>query len=468
MDIRLVKDGELQAVNNIDIISEVEGGNTVQQIVPEGTFAKQGDVLISLDSSTIKQKLEDATLDTQRAEADVTTSREMKQIQESQNDANNEAAEVALTLAKLDLQQYAEGKYPQDLANAKTELEMARINLKNKEEDLGQTRSLFAKGFVTAADVKKAELDVTVARNDVSKASNALDALSKYTHEMDLVSRKSNLAQAEQKLLRSRQEGVSALAQKVADLRAKEQVLEMARRRLDRFKEQYQNCTIKAPADGMVVYASSSDRSGQGPLQEGATVRERQLLLRLPDTSAMKAVVRIQENQVSKLQIGQRATIRIVGVSSPVSATLTKISVLADNSQRWWNPDLKEYPVELELDQTPPGLKPGVGVTAEIFVARFNGVLAVPLTAIYSAGQDQYVFVEDGENVRPVHVTVGASNETHIQITRGLSAGQQVLLLQAGQGRELLERSGVKIAPTTRPDLPKGKVHSRKSRPVAR
>ena len=41
-------------------------------------------------------------------------------------------------------------------------------------EDLDQTKLLFAKGFVTASDVKKGDLLCTTARNEVQKASTAL------------------------------------------------------------------------------------------------------------------------------------------------------------------------------------------------------------------------------------------------------------------------------------------------------
>ena len=47
--------------------------------------------------------------------------------------------------------------------------------------------------------------------------------------------------------------------------------------------------------------------------RKGAAVRERQLLLRLPDTTSMKVVIRIQEAQVSSLSEGLRARVRIVG-----------------------------------------------------------------------------------------------------------------------------------------------------------
>jgi HlyD family secretion protein len=452
MDIRIAKDGELQAINNIDIISEVEGANTIQQLVKEGTWVKKGDVLVTLDSKDIKEKIEDTTLDVQKAEADLTNATEMKEIQESQNATNLDAAQVQLMVAKLDLQQYSEGTYPQQLANVRTDVEMDQITLNNRLEDLAQTRNLLAKGFVTAADVKKAELDVTNARNELSKSKTTLHVLQTYTHEMDLASRKNNLAQAEARVNRTRRENASNLAWRSADLRAKEQALVIQKRRLEHSKDQFEKCTIKAPADGLVVYSSTVDRHRDNPIQEGAQVREREMIIRLPDVSAMKAVVRIQEAQVSKLMIGQRALVRIVGLPEPVEAKLDKISVLADNSQRWWNPDLKEYPVDLVLERTPPDLKPGAGVQAEVFVGHLSNVLTVPLASIYSAGEDRYVFVRDGESAKPHKVTIGASNDTQAEVKDGLASGQDVLLLQPGQGRDLLEKAGIKVQqPTSRP-----------------
>ncbi|MCC6424049.1 MAG: HlyD family efflux transporter periplasmic adaptor subunit [Phycisphaerales bacterium] len=451
LDVRVTKDGELQSINNIDVSCQVEGQTAITFVVKEGSTVKKGDVILILDSSQIKQKLEDSTLDLQRAEADLTASKEQRGIQELTNAANLEAAHVELTLAQLDLQEYTEGIYPQLLSEAQRNKEMAETTLQNRQEDLNQTRSLFAKGFVTAADVKKSELDLLTAQNDLEKKSTAVTVLAQYTHEKDLTSKKNALAQAEQKLARVKRENASNLSQKIADEQARDESVTLRRRRVEHMQEQVANCTIKAPADGMVVYSSSFDRSQQTPIQEGTSVRERQLLLRLPDTASMKAVVRVPEAQVSKLHLGQPAIVKIVGIPDPVSAKLTKISVLADNSQRWWNPDLKEYPVDLALDYTPANLKPGLGAQVEILVDSLSDVLAVPLACIYSVGKDNYVFVRHDGHPRPRKVDVGTSNQTHVQIVSGLSAGDQVLLLQMGQGRQLLESAGIKLGPTTSP-----------------
>src|SRR5207248_2096995 len=108
------------------------------------------------------------------------------------------------------------------------------------------------------------------------KATTALDVLTKYTHAEDLASKQNAEAQAEKSLMRTKQQNQANLAQKTSDLQAKEAALVLIKRKMDHLQEQFDDCTIKAPADGMVVYASSGDRNAQNPIQEGATVRERQ------------------------------------------------------------------------------------------------------------------------------------------------------------------------------------------------
>jgi hypothetical protein len=191
-------------------------------------------------------------------------------------------------------------------------------------------------------------------------------------------------------------------------------------------------------------------------VQEGSQVRQSQWLLRLPDVTHMKVLLKVQEAWKPRLDENKRmrASVKILGVPRPVGATLSKVSVLPDNSQRWWNPDLREYPVELTLDETPPGLKPGVRVeNAEIFISRLDQVIAVPLAAIYTVGRDSFVFAREGQGVKERKVMLGTANETHVQVVSGLSEGEQVLLLQPGQGRMLLEKAGIKVVeqPTTRP-----------------
>jgi hypothetical protein len=208
----------------------------------------------------------------------------------------------------------------------------------------------------------------------------------------------------------------------------------------------------------MVVYATSSSSGWSRrdtPMAPGASVRMQELLIRLPDTSAMKAVARISEQQVAKLRVDPnnpiRATVDIVGQREPITGWLSNISIMADSGSRWFSPDTKEYPVDVTLDRTPEGLKPGMTVKTRIFVDRLRQTLAVPLAAVYAAGQDSYVFVREAGGTRPAKVKIGQVSDTHAQILNGVTQGQQALLLEAGQGRDLLEKAGIKVAQPTSP-----------------
>src|SRR3954447_17275356 len=367
LDIKVRKDGELQAVNNVDVTCMVEGRSTIVYLVKEGENVKKGDLLVEIDSSTLRQTLQTATLEVKQAESDLRNSQEMLAIQQNQNAADLEAATVDLELAKLALQQYKDGTYPQELADAETLVKMTEITVRNKEEDLEQTKALFAKGFVTAADVKQAELSVTTVHNDLRKAETALTVLTKFKNPTDMATRQSEVSQADQKLARVRRTNASMLAKSQADVDTKQIALATKTKNLHKLEEQVDLCKIAAPSDGMVVYARDDDELG---MIEGAQVRERQRLIRLPDASQMKAAVKINESRVPKLRIGQRALVRVVGFPDPVGATVTRISPMADGSSRWMNPELREYPVELVLDRTLPDMKPSLTATAEVFVEQ--------------------------------------------------------------------------------------------------
>jgi len=211
LDIKIRKDGELQAVNNVDVMCMVEGRSTMVYLVKEGENVKKGDLLVEIDSSTLRQTLQSATLEVKQADSDLRNSREMPAIQENQNAADLEAAQVDLDLAKLALQQYQDGTYPQELADAETLVKMTEITVRNKEEDLEQTKALFTKGFVTAADVKQAELSVTTVHNDLRKAQTALKVLTKYKNPTDLATNQSAVSQADQKLARVKRTNASML-----------------------------------------------------------------------------------------------------------------------------------------------------------------------------------------------------------------------------------------------------------------
>jgi HlyD family secretion protein len=442
IDVIVQKDGELQAVENIELISRVEGRTTITEIVREGSLVNKGDVVVQLDSSPIRQQIEDARLELQRSDAAVANARELLAIQVSNNAAELEGAEVSLMLAEIELKKFLEGTFPQQEKTAQTRLDMARINVDQRAEDFTVSRKLFTRGFVTAAEIKKQELAVTEARNNLAEAETAIKVLRDYTFPAEQAAKQNAVSQARSRLERVRRQNESMLTQKQNDLDTAVQQLETRQRKLVYLQEQLQACTLVAPEAGMVVYVNNRDQ--QTVIQQGTEVRERQAIVRLPNTSSMKAVLRVSEGQVTRLAAGQKATITVLGYPKPLNGTVSKVSIVPDSGNRWWN-DAKEFPVDVDLDETPSNLKPNTGANVSVFVRSIENTLAVPLTAIYSGGGRSFVFVADGEQRSPREVKIGEASTTDMQILSGLQVGEQVLLLQPGQGKQLLDQAGIQL-----------------------
>ena len=131
---------------------------------------------------------------------------------------------------------------------------MDRIALNNRLEDLDQTKRLYIKGFVTAADRNKAELDVTTAKNQLAKSETALKILTDYTHQMDMTSKQSSVLQTEEGLNRTKRQNASNLSWRSADLTAKQQNYVVLKRRYERLKDQFAACNVTAPPTANVPF----------------------------------------------------------------------------------------------------------------------------------------------------------------------------------------------------------------------
>src|SRR5205085_6680604 len=102
---------------------------------------------------------------------------------------------------------------PEALAAAQTLLRMKDIMLKNKQEELEQTRNLYARGFVTGSQIKADELSVTTCENEYRAAATALKVLTEFTYKSEIATKNSTLTQAEQTLSRAKVTAASTLAQ---------------------------------------------------------------------------------------------------------------------------------------------------------------------------------------------------------------------------------------------------------------
>ena len=163
-------------------------------------------------------------------------------------------------------------------------------------------------------------------------------------------------------------------------------------------------------------------------IEEGAVVRNRQVLIKLPDVSSMKLSVKIHESHVAQVHPGQPAFVVLDSMPDErFNGVVTKVAPLPDSQSRWSNPDLKVYATDIRVTDQLPGVKPGVSARAEIIITNLHDVLTVPIQAVTTLKGKQVVFLA-GADPRPVPVGVGLYNTRFIEVTSGLDPGARVLL----------------------------------------
>jgi len=139
----------------------------------------------------------------------------------------------------------------------------------------------------------------------------------------------------------------------------------------------------------------------------------------LSDLSSMQLVVPLSESEIANVRDGQIATVTVEALEGrKLAAHVREVAILSTS-----NSGVVSYDVTFGLDQTTPGLKPGMSATAEVVVKQAEGV-NVPTTAI-SGGS--VTVVQNGKDVRRRVVTGLAGNSSTI-ILSGLNAGEKVAL----------------------------------------
>ena len=131
------------------------------------------------------------------------------------------------------------------------------------------------------------------------------------------------------------------------------------------------------------------------PVEEGAAIRQRQILIDLPDVLTMVAELKVHEAQVNNVAVDQRATIEIEALPEQAfTGRVSWVAALPDSAQMFMNNDLKVYRTTVILDgENDRGLlKPGMTATVEIHVGVLPDVLNIPMTALERQGNVHYVW----------------------------------------------------------------------------
>jgi HlyD family secretion protein len=150
-------------------------------------------------------------------------------------------------------------------------------------------------------------------------------------------------------------------------------------------------------------------------------------IIELPDLSEMRAEVKINEVDVSKIIPGQRVEIRPDAYSDSVyTARVESVANLAQNKDN--KSKIKIFPVQIRISGQNKKLLPGLSVSCKIIVSEIPGVLFIPLESLFKEQGMEYVWLKSGSGFKRRDIKTGAVNSDFIIITEGLDENDIIAL----------------------------------------
>jgi HlyD family secretion protein len=379
------------------------------------------------------------------------------QVAAAQNQLSQAQQGLNASQASVDtaLQQVASAR--QQVVAAQTDVDRAQVDVNTANRELKRTTDLLESGVAS-----RSEFDT--AKDRVETAQVALRNAQARLKSQQLAINEAN-ARVNESRARARQQEVAVRdaqrAIQTADLSANASVdrANQAAAVLRGSRSQRDKTVVVAPINGIIAEIPS--KVGTFAVAGLSTTA----LMTIADMSTVNVEVKVDETEIDKVEVGQSVKVKVdaLGENEVVGEVRQKTPLAVGKSQTSGGlstninvQEAKEFRVVIELkdlsDETRNSLRPGMSATAIITTKTVQNVMAVPLQAVVEkkpetsatpAGTAETsansatstdkpkpikgVYVLDGNKTKFVEVETGITGESDIQITGGLSEGQEVI-----------------------------------------
>lgn len=259
------EEGALRALNETTVRSELDGYNRIIHLAPEGSYVQKGDLLVELDSSGVRERLNEQELVYQQRLFQVKQAQGNVAIQKLLAESQIKDAEVQVEEAQIDFEKYRDADAPLLIQTIETRSGVLAEQVRIASERAARTGQLFKEGNATRSEVEADALILKREQLALAQYQEDLRLIKKYDRPNQLRLLQSKVEQARAELGRLRQRVTNEIAQAEADLKTSEGALEFVEEGLEQQRRRLANTRILAPQNGLVVYASVSPfQSGGG------------------------------------------------------------------------------------------------------------------------------------------------------------------------------------------------------------
>ncbi|MFA5328137.1 MAG: efflux RND transporter periplasmic adaptor subunit [Prolixibacteraceae bacterium] len=286
------------------------------------------------------------------------------------------------------------------------------------------------------ADLRNSLLDSTVTltgkREEINNARLDLEYLkidleqSKYESEAYQRKTQMNYQKSENQVEKLRRDYLLARNRlKIQVGRYEERVKEF-QDKIKKYQDALMATTIKAPEDGIVMFAK--DWTGKTYGKDSELNIWQPLIATLPDMSVVIAETYIKEIEISKIQLNDSVRITIDALPDKVFwGKVIRIATIGEDHKDF---DMKAFKVIVRFDSSDNDMKPGMTANNDVVINSYKDRVLVPLKSVFSKDGKQLVYLKKGSDIVESEISLLAENEEFGVVQSGINEGDVVLLYQ--------------------------------------
>lgn len=268
----------------------------------------------------------------------------------------------------------------------------------------------------------RADYEVTRLSQEISKIQFESAA-----YESDIKKKEIGLTleQADISLARAKEQIENRIKIQREEVKQKKLSIRQDEARLQEAYETLEKMCVTTPAPGIAILSHNWNSGNK--FQIGDQCWPGFPLIQLPDLSQLKATVKINEVDISKISRGLQVEIKPDAFSDSIfTGEVISVANLAVNKDD--RSKVKVFPVEILINETNENLLPGLTVSCRIIIDRIDDVLYVPLEAVRTEAGGSYVYRKTAGGYDRVEVVTGKSNADYVIIAEGLEEKDRVAL----------------------------------------
>jgi len=268
-------------------------------------------------------------------------------------------------------------QYERNLINLQTEYQIKKLNIENMQAALKEEEYLNSIGGGTGESVKKANLNLQIARLELDQLRQSVDN--------------------QQRMMEAELTGLNY------EIRIQE-------RNVRDLQEKLKHSTVQSDKKGVITWVND---------QIGKNINTGDELIRIANLESYEVIGSISEMHAGKMKAGGDVIVKvsdeveirgqIISISPAVSGNVIRFMIRLNENDH-------------------PALRPNLRVDVYVITSFKQSVMRIINGAFYMGGARQNVFVLDGNKLLRKEVGFGESNYDYVEVLSGLSENEEVIV----------------------------------------